>query len=329
VNSGADRADYVRWLMASVVAERPGTEAVTRLLANLSPAAVARLIGTAQLQGTGIEEAAAAARELQRRAQTPREAWLAGLVTRQLALNRGRAEDRPLPVTNLVAVAYEALLAVVEGLYWGGDSAAAADIVRQRGPVVDRLAVRAREATDPVLMDVCAVALWRARRGGGDPGRLVAQLRLARGADERAQTSYITICLQTLDALEISRRTGAPAAREMERLDSLLSLRPATNAYILFAATMTLAELRESAGDIPSALATVRRRSYSAAPTFGTTGLSTMLHHEARLAALVGDTSGAVDALARYLALRHDATGKDAGEAAEARRQLGRLLPDH
>ena len=68
-------------------------------------------------------------------------------------------------------------------------------------------------------------------------------------------------------------------------------------------ANWTIAHLRETQGDIPRALAAVRRRESNYYPAYLWT-LSAFLREEGRLAARAGDTTGAAWAYDRYLAMR-------------------------
>jgi len=69
-------------------------------------------------------------------------------------------------------------------------------------------------------------------------------------------------------------------------------------------ANLQLARLWEQEGDLPRALAAVKRRAgpFPVAPYY----LSTFLREEGRLALLTGDTTAAVRAYRHYLALRPD-----------------------
>jgi hypothetical protein len=68
-------------------------------------------------------------------------------------------------------------------------------------------------------------------------------------------------------------------------------------------ANLEVARLRERQGNIAAALSAVRRRPYS----YHTTDyLASYLRQEGRLAALGGDTSGAIRAYRHYLAVRSD-----------------------
>ena len=69
------------------------------------------------------------------------------------------------------------------------------------------------------------------------------------------------------------------------------------------AANWAIARLREKQGNIPRALAAIRRREVSYYPAYLWT-LASFLREEGRLAARAGDTAGAAQAYDRYLAMR-------------------------
>jgi hypothetical protein len=68
-------------------------------------------------------------------------------------------------------------------------------------------------------------------------------------------------------------------------------------------ANLTIARLREAQGNIPAALAAIRRREVDYFPAY-LWSLPAFLRQEGRLAALAGDTAGAVRAYDQYLTLR-------------------------
>jgi len=85
---------------------------------------------------------------------------------------------------------------------------------------------------------------------------------------------------------------------------------------------LVAAQLLEANGDVPGALAAVRRRRFDLVPSF----LATYLREEGRLAALAGDTSGAIVAYRHYLTLQAHPEPVVAPRVAEARAALDRLL---
>jgi hypothetical protein len=85
-----------------------------------------------------------------------------------------------------------------------------------------------------------------------------------------------------------------------------------------------VARLLEAQGNLPGALAAVRRRAYGLAPLY----LSTYVREDGRLAARVGDTAGAIRSYQHYLALRSDPEPALKPETEQVRAELGRLLAE-
>ena len=107
--------------------------------------------------------------------------------------------------------------------------------------------------------------------------------------------------------------SGVPPARgarwvSLDRLDSLMQRGPRAfsgmvgTSPVAFA-NLTVARLREEQGELPQALAAIRRREVDAFPAY-LWSRPVFLRHEGRLAALVGDTAGAKRAYDEYLLLR-------------------------
>ena len=90
-----------------------------------------------------------------------------------------------------------------------------------------------------------------------------------------------------------------------------------------YAGNLIVAELREAQGDLPKALAAVRQRTFN---WYGPGFLSTYLREEGRLAALTGDTVGAIKAYRHYLALRSDPEPHLVPQRDSIRVELERLL---
>jgi serine/threonine-protein kinase len=92
----------------------------------------------------------------------------------------------------------------------------------------------------------------------------------------------------------------------LDELDSLMQTGPqaADNMLVPAAfANLVIARMREAQGDIDGALAAVRRRSNELNPGF-LWPLPVLLRQEGRLAAMAGDTMGAIRAYEHYLTLR-------------------------
>src|SRR5690606_35677658 len=121
-------------------------------------------------------------------------------------------------------------------------------------------------------------------------------------------TGYIAVCAAVLET-RLAAATGSPRLPELlDRLDSLARTGPASTSWLVVAANLTVAELRERQGDLAGALAATRRRvtQYDIGEPRVLVGLSTFLREEGRLAELTGDTAAALRAYQHYLALRDD-----------------------
>ena len=89
-------------------------------------------------------------------------------------------------------------------------------------------------------------------------------------------------------------------------------------------ANLILARLWEQLGDRANALRAVRRR--SGGFLLGPLYLSTFLREEGRLAALTGDTTGAIRAYRHYLALRPNPEPIAQAEVAQVAQELATLV---
>lgn len=327
LDSLADRRDYVRWRVAMALGDSGRAALLTSLLPSAPSAVLDRIVSTAQLDGTALEDAVAAVAEIGRRAKSPAAAWFADLGARELDHNLGRPGDAPpWPPGKLFTDASDVLLQVVQTLYWEGDSVAALRMVRERTPSADG-PLPNPSAEDPRYMDICVVGLWRAAHADWDRVRIAARrLGRARDAEQVNGAWYIPICRAILEA-QMEGALGLPGATAaLARLDTLAFNCPPTNVYAVFAANLTVAALKEAAGDLNGALAAVRRRSLSVEA--GAVGLSTLLREEGRLAALAGEREAAIDAYAKYLALRRHPEPRLAPEVARVRAALTALRPD-
>jgi len=329
-DSLADNRDYLRWRVAMALEHSDRAAVLAALLPTAPSPVLQRILVTAQLDATGVEDASAAVAELARRAKTPAATWFTSLNRRELAHNLGRPEESPpWRSAGLFTDPVEPLLQVVQALYWEGDTTVALRMIRERTPFADGSPPEP-SVEDPRYMDLCTVGLWRAAHEDWTRVRVAAK-RLARvpGADREGATWYIPVCQAILEAQLESGVASPRAAVALARLDTLALNRPPTNAYVLLAANLTVAALKESSGDVAGALAAVRRRSLAQDQGAGAAvGLSTLLREEGRLAALTGDREGATEAYAKYLALRRQPLPRLAPEVARVRASLAALRPD-
>jgi TolB-like protein len=124
-----------------------------------------------------------------------------------------------------------------------------------------------------------------------------------------------------LGAQVAARRHDPSAAARLRQLDSVLVNPFELDYWMPCWGNLVAAGLHEARGELGAALAAVRRRSWAAVCT----GYVTHHREEGRLAALTGDTVGAIRAYRRYLALRGDAEPRLQPRVLQVRRALAAL----
>ena len=120
------------------------------------------------------------------------------------------------------------------------------------------------------------------------------------------------VCPLLLETLLEAPPFSSRGGKHLDELEALMRTGPRwfTGAAVgptspVSIANWTIARLREREGNIPAALAAIRRREMSYYPEYLWI-LPALLRQEGRLAALVGDTAGARRAYDQYLTLRTD-----------------------
>jgi serine/threonine-protein kinase len=214
-------------------------------------------------------------------------------------------------------------------LWWEGDTTGMGAVVRALEASVAREAVTPTEVRDRYL-DLCALGLWHATRGDHAPARgagaALVGVRLA-GLGERDSArsgNHLALCAALIEASAATGLAARDARAKLEAADSL-----ARHVAFVLAETpslpeanLLLARLWETQGDLPRALEAVRRRViYIGAPVL----ITTFLREEGRLAALTGDTAGAVRAYRHYLGLRYDPEPVLRPEVERVRHELAAL----
>jgi len=152
--------------------------------------------------------------------------------------------------------------------------------------------------------------------------RAAADLRNAKAHPDSAwQTDFPAGYSLLLDAQLAARTRASDATGLLQALDSALA-NPHTMAFASFG-NLIAARLHEELGELPAALAAVRRRLIGIAffPHY-----VTYLREEGRLAALTGDRTGAIKAYNHYLRLREDPEPGFRPQRDSVRAELGALL---
>ena len=330
VDSPGDLADYVRWVAATMTADSTALNDLRSRLPRMRVWTLVRIIGESQLEGIGLDDRDRAAAVVQGRAGSPAEVRNIYAALHGLALNAGRPRAAVAVVAHWQELqpsrqSHDRRL-VLDALYWGGDTASAQGAIHRLSGYAAAPAPADPRARAEQNSDVCALELWALARGDTrSASRAIARLR----APPLILSSDPAIggepCAVLLAAMLSSLSKRADRGATLDRLDSLLATGPSWNADVQYVdfGNLVVARLREAQGDLPGALAAIRRRSYEWwMPTF----LSTYLREEGRLAALIHDRAGAIRAYQHYLALRSNPEPAERPEVDHVRTQLATLL---
>jgi serine/threonine-protein kinase len=330
LDTAGEVADYYRWRIA---AARGDSATLRRFRARFDAVPLAtldRVISVAQLDGVALDDALSAAQAMGRRSGLGTETSLVGMKIQEIALNGGRPADAIAAARRFRGsrepTSYERLVGVIQGLYWGGDSAETVTLAMRSIQIAGAMRLTPVDPDAPELSDICAAGLWQVRHGQLAPAAAaVARLRRVRNALDDVLTGWHAICAETIDVELAAARHTADAMHKIQALDTLMRTGPRARTWILAAANLTLARLWEERGNLAAALAATRRRHYTYGPQRALVALSTQLREEGRLSALTGDRAGATKAYRSYLALRGRAEPAREAEVRQVRTELDRL----
>jgi eukaryotic-like serine/threonine-protein kinase len=246
------------------------------------------------------------------------------------ALNNGRPGDVPrqiMPPERTTPLALR--LYLQQGRWWEGDTT-------QSEAAYRALTAGGAPPTSPAdaptrFQNVCTAGLWDATSGEYERARRAGErLRTARvpglaTRDSSAFARFALLCSSLLDAAVATGLRLPDAGTRLQVADSLARRLAFTvvESPSVPETNLLLARLWEAQGDLPRALAALRRRT----GWFGNSGrfMSTFVREEGRLAALTGDTTGAIRAYRHYLGLRYDPEPGLRAEVERVRRELAIL----
>jgi serine/threonine-protein kinase len=217
-----------------------------------------------------------------------------------------------------------------QALWWDGDTTGVTAVVRALEAHSGKAPVTPDEERDQ-LLDLCAVGLWHATLGdfpsARRAGRQLGTVRLPGlvGEDSMRLADHATLCGALIEAAVATGLASSDSRAKVWVADSLAQrfVFAMASAPRLPETNLVLARLWEAQGDLPRALAAVRRRgaSFMEAPYF----MTTFLREEGRLSALTGDTTAAMRAYRHYLGLRYDPEPRLRPEVERVRRELAML----
>jgi tetratricopeptide (TPR) repeat protein len=349
-DSSGELLGFYRWRIAEGTHDDAALAALRARYRGMPLPSLWRIMNHAVLDGNHMEDAESAAVAIRATAGRSSDWQRSKTYLRAFEINRGHpakalgdtarpGEDEYAPHTAL----YERVL---DALYGDGDTANGAAAVRELARTMETPALGGSDARAVAAADLCVVTLWRLDHGG-DAGaaQAIARLRSRLAGESPTTVATNAICATLLEAKHLAA-SGAPgAAAALERLDTLMRNGPGGSrngppvaftlspAYVRSLvgispvgfedfANIEIARLRERQGNLPAALAALRRRSYA---YHLTDYLARQLREEGRIAALAGDRARAAKAYRHYLALRSDPEPAVRGEVEAVRGELAKL----
>ena len=332
-DSANDDAGYFRWQMAYTLGNTAALAALRAGFDQLSDKNLRAIAVRSQEFGATLDDARRAAAVLLKRAVSDSARRAAMRLQYELALNGGRPHEALGPLVESERT-YDQVGhwpgRVMDALYWGGDSGAAAVWVRNMASYVDGPLLRGVDERRTQFDDICTMEQWRVAHGQLAAHAAIRRLRAAfvpglPARDSASVAAHASMCADLLEAWPPTGVRRPVDSALVARLDSLSRRRP--EGWWADGWNLVLAQMLEARGDLHEALATVRRRPYG----FGHAEpyLSSYLREEGRLAALVGDTTGAISAYRHFLALRSDPEPPFRAERDRARAEVARLVGQH
>ncbi|HMU62265.1 MAG TPA: hypothetical protein PKA66_10815 [Gemmatimonadales bacterium] len=309
-DSSSDLAHLMQWHRASVSGDA-ARRAYRDGIASVSEEVLKDIHLFILWTGVGTEDLGWLSSEDIRRLKAHDPGWAAWTMTAG-ALNAGRPGDAPRAGLPPGSAGHRELgNHLRRALWWEADTTMALAAAASLQASAESASGRGTGAVQP-LYDLCALGEWRAVRGDHRYAAVAsARLRAARPsglapADSAKLDRYTALCGSLLDAIRASDLRMPDARARIAAADSVAR----ENIFELCCgdgvtdANLQLARLWEREGDLPRALAAVKRRTggFPIAPYY----LSTFLREEGRLSLLIGDTAAAVRAYRHYLALRPD-----------------------
>ena len=322
----SELADFVRWRMTVVLGGDSARAGLRSRLERMNVRSLTRIVVFAQLSGIGLEDMETAAAALRRGARVrtadPEGAhWtLVGL-----ALNQGRPSEarEAVDATGEFGAPNQVLWNhVLNALLGEGDSAIAASAVRRLLPALGVSAAPNPLGRAGLNVDRCVLGLWYVQGMEWESAQRAVAKMLEPGIDEDVGPAWAPsqVCTSVIEASIAVGRRRTDARPALARADSLVSAGWFASAPL----NLVMARLWEAGGDVPRALAAVRRYEYD--DPVGATYLATRLRTEGRLAALAGDRDAAVRAYSHYLKLVNRPEPRAQPLVAQVKAELARLV---
>jgi tetratricopeptide (TPR) repeat protein len=240
---------------------------------------------------------------LDRRSRSPEVIALAGPMMYTVALDRGRPREAKRHAdafrqAGLAWWSYHVSSAIRDALY---SDRAEADASVAAAEIEGRLARGDPDLPEDQRVEaLCALGQWR--MGNGDATAATArarQLRLLAGEGETGPEVAALNCAALLEAWVAFVDTAPDLDARVDELEGML-IDGARNARLIRESAFLLARIREAEGQPARALEAIDRARFTRPHYYE----STYLRERGRLAAILGDTVGAITPYRLYLAMR-------------------------
>jgi DNA-binding SARP family transcriptional activator len=323
-------ADYIRWLRAAASSDRESQRRIRMRFSTLDRTTLEQIYSTSQLGGLGLADADSAATILIDGTADPFEKNLSLFRGYLLALNRGRPHEaiRLLRRRRDLESSDDSFLQFVmlAAMFADGDTAPANAAARSRAADLtrDTLGALTPDVFRRVGIALAVQSMWDLQHG--DTASASAAARWLRRQSGTGRDFATLPVLTDVTLATLAQRPDAAALRAS--LDSLTRDGCCGSRGVLAWAPLVLANAYQQSGDDADALRVIRRGIWYWPPRF----LSTYLRAEGRLAARLGDRSGAIRAYEHYLALRSDPESELRQDRDRIRDELNRLMgerPSH
>jgi serine/threonine-protein kinase len=323
-DSTSEHADFVRWRIGVLTGERVSGTGFEQWVRAMSFGSLWRIVGTAQLDGVGLEDAELAAAELRRRNATRDDQITTGGYLSELALNRGRPREAARLVSELPPDDAAGARPLFDALYADGDSTAAAAVARSLSLAEQRPLERDSVRRAFQLFDRCGLIQWRLwQRDTTGSGQVLADLRAIDDANAPWwAVGHIRVCGAVIETQRALLARATDAGGRLAVLDSLLEL--GMEVGVREPGNLAAAKLHQQLGDTAGALGALRRMEYH--HRTGIPFLAARLREQSRLAAQLGRKEEAAAAARHYLALRSNPAPERAAVEDSIRTELRKLL---
>ena len=346
-DSSGELLGFYRWRIAEGLHDDRALAALRAEYGRMGLESLWRIMNHPVLDGRRLEDAESAAVAIRAVAGRGSDRQRSKTYVHAFEVNRGRPSAALADTAGANDAEYGPHAAlyerVLDALYGEGDSVGGGQAARELG----RLAASAgSEGRSVAQADLCVATLWRLSRGEhAGAAQAIARLRANAPGDSPPSLASNAICAALLEAKLAAATSAAGADAALDRLDALIRSGPGgqrngpavaftlSPAYVRSTVgispcgfedfvNLEVARLRERQGDRAAALAAVRRRPYA---YHLSDYLAPHLREEGRLAALTGDSAGAIRAWRHYLVLRSDPEPALRPDVEQVRAELAKL----